>query len=134
MGGRRASQAEVHGHRGSHGGLRKVGRLADPELEEAYAAAWHDWEHDGHAAEWEAVAERLGRGVVTIVPLTSNVDRIYPFPALVRAIDSGLPNDSKAQAEQVRTVSIERVGPLLGRVPVATMAALDDALRLHLQL
>ena len=81
-----------------------------------------------------AVAERLGRGVVTIVPLTSNVDRIYPFPALVRAIDSGLPNDSKAQAEQVRTMPIERVGPLLGRVPVATMAALDDALRLHLQL
>ena len=68
------------------------------------------------------------------MPLTSNVDRIYPIPALVRAIDSGLPNDSKAQAEQVRTVSIERVGPLLGRVPVATMAALDDALRLHLQL
>ena len=68
------------------------------------------------------------------MPLTSNVDRIYPFQALVRAIDSALPNDSKAQAEQVRTVSMERVGPLLGRVPVATMAALDDALRIHLQL
>lgn len=68
------------------------------------------------------------------MPLTSNVDRIYPFQCLVLSIDSGLPNDSKAQAEQVRTVSIERVGPLLGRVPVATMAALDDALRLHLQL
>ena len=68
------------------------------------------------------------------MPLTSNVDRIYPFQALVRAIDSGLPNDSKAQAEQVRTVSIERVGPLVGLVPVATMTALDDAPRLHLQL
>ncbi|MGY1630836.1 hypothetical protein ACI784_03870 [Geodermatophilus sp. SYSU D01186] len=42
--------------------------------------------------------------------------------------------DSKAQAERVRSVAIERIGPALGRVPGELMAALDDALRLHLQL
>lgn len=81
-----------------------------------------------------AVAERLDRGVVTVVPLTSNVAHIYDFQALLPAGATGLRVDSKAQAEQIRSVAVERIGPLVGRVPAASMAALDDALRLHLQL
>ena len=51
-----------------------------------------------------AAATRLGRGVVTVVPVTSATDRVYPFQVLLRAADTGLRNDSKAQAEQVRAV------------------------------
>jgi mRNA interferase MazF len=32
-----------------------------------------------------AVAARLGRGVLTVVPVTSNADRILPFQVLLRA-------------------------------------------------
>ncbi len=39
-----------------------------------------------------------------------------------------------AQAEQVRSVSMDRLGQAAGRVPLTHMAKLDDALRLHLQL
>ena len=81
-----------------------------------------------------AVAERLGRGVITVVPLTSDTARVFPFQVLLTAEDTGLHVDSKAQAEQVRAVSIDRLGPALGSVPLAAMAALDDALRLHLSL
>lgn len=81
-----------------------------------------------------AVAARLGRGVVTVVPVTSSVERVYPFQVLLPAPQTGLRVDSKAQAEQVRSVAVERIGPLIGRVPVALMTVLDDALRLHLQL
>lgn len=81
-----------------------------------------------------ATATRLGRGVVTVVPVTSNVVRVFPFQTLLRADVTGLRVDSKAQAEQVRSVSIERIGPVLGRVPAPVMSQLDDALRLHLQL
>lgn len=81
-----------------------------------------------------AVAERLGRGVVTVVPVTSNTTRVFPFQVLLTAKDTGLHVDSKAQAEQVRAVSVDRLGPALGSVPLAAMAALDDALRLHLSL
>ena len=81
-----------------------------------------------------AAAARLGRGVVTVVPVTSNSTRVLPFQTLLRARDTGLQVDSKAQAEQVRAVAVERVGAVLGRVPAATMTALDDALRLHLHL
>lgn len=80
------------------------------------------------------MAARLGRGVVTVVPVTSNVERVFPFQVLLPAEETHLRRDSKAQAEQVRSVAVERVGPVVGRVPLRLMAALDDALRLHLQL
>jgi mRNA interferase MazF len=42
--------------------------------------------------------------------------------------------DSKAQAEQVRTVAVERLSRLIGRVVPDRMVQVDDALRLHLDL
>lgn len=77
---------------------------------------------------------RLGRGVVTVVPVTSSTDRIYPFQTLLPAAVTGLRRDSKAQAEQVRSITSERLGAVLGRVPAEVMASLDEALRIHLQL
>lgn len=81
-----------------------------------------------------AVAARSGHGVVTVVPVTSNVERVYPFQVLLPVESSGLRVASKAQAEQVRAVSVGRLGPALGRLDAGTLAALDDALRLHLEL
>lgn len=81
-----------------------------------------------------ASAARLGRGVVTVVPVTSNVNQVFPFQTLLPADQTGLRVHSKAQAEQVRSLAIERLGPIIGRVPTQLMAAVDDALRLHLQL
>lgn len=81
-----------------------------------------------------SAAQRLGRGVVTVVPVTSNTTRIFPFQTLLTAAATGLAQDSKAQAEQVRSIAVERLGAVLGQVPADTMTELDDALRLHLQL
>ena len=81
-----------------------------------------------------SIAARLGRGVITVVPVTSNTDRIFPFQALLPADATRLPQDSKAQAEQVRSIAVERLGAILGRASGRVMAQLDDALRLHLQL
>ncbi len=80
------------------------------------------------------VAARLRRGVVTIVPVTSNLRRVYPFQVLLAAEECGLPQDSKAQAEQIRSVSVERIGDQIGAVPFATMDELDNAMRIHLDL
>lgn len=79
-------------------------------------------------------AESLGRGVVTVVPLTSNVTRVLPFQVLVEAGSSGLSRASKIQAEQVRSVAVERLGARVGRLPPETLQELDRALRLHLAL
>lgn len=79
-------------------------------------------------------ASRLGRGVITIVPVTSNLDRVYPFQIYLPAAATGLDNDSKAQAEQVRSIDADRLGDRIGVVPGPLLAALDAALRLHLSL
>ena len=81
-----------------------------------------------------STAQRLGRGVVTVVPVTSNTERVYPFQVLLVAQDTGLAADSKAQAEQVRSIAVERVGPQVGTLTAELQSALDEALRLHLAL
>lgn len=79
-------------------------------------------------------ASRLGRGMVTIVPVTSNVERIYPFQVLLTARTTGLDGDTKAQAEQVRSVAVQRVGHRIGTLANEELAELDEALRVHLAL
>ena len=47
---------------------------------------------------------------------------------------TGLAADSKAQAEQVRCVAVERIGRRIGLLSAELQSALDEALRLHLAL
>lgn len=75
-----------------------------------------------------------GRGVITVVPVTSNTARVYPFQVLLEPSRSGLPVESKAQAEQIRSVDVKRVGPKLGAVAPDVMRRVDAAVRLHLGL
>lgn len=77
-------------------------------------------------------ADRLGRGVITVVPVTSNVDRVYDFQVALPSAATGLERDSKAQAEQIRSVAVERIGARLGTVPDAILRDLEVAIRLHL--
>jgi mRNA interferase MazF len=72
--------------------------------------------------------------VLTVVPITSNTGRVFPFQVLRDAASCGLDRDSKAQAEQVREVAVERLLHRIGAVPGAQLARLDTALRLHLAL
>lgn len=81
-----------------------------------------------------SMAALRGRGVVTVIPVTTNVERIHPFQVFLPAGQSGLDRDSKAQAEQVRAVAADRVRHKLGSVPASLMDEVDDALRLHLAL
>lgn len=69
-----------------------------------------------------------------MVPVTSAINRVFPFQVRLAADVTGLRVESKAQAEHVRSVSVERLGKVIGRVPVHPMSQLNDALRLHLQL
>lgn len=79
-------------------------------------------------------AQALGRGVVTVVPVTSNVRRVRSFQILLRATETGLRMDSKAQAEQIRAVDVARLGERLGALPPEKLRQLEDALRIHLEL
>lgn len=81
-----------------------------------------------------ATAQRLGCGVVTVVPLTSNTQRVASFQVLLESAATGLSLDSKAQIEQMRAVAIERIGSRIGSVPSGILPQIDAAIRLHLAL
>lgn len=72
---------------------------------------------------------------VTVLPITSNLNRVYPFEVLLQLSDSGLPKPSKVQAQQVRTISKQRItGEMIGKLREELMQLVDAALKLHLAL
>ena len=80
-------------------------------------------------------AANRSSAVVTVVPVTSNITHVFPFEVLLPAKDTGLGKDSKAMAQQVRTLDKGRLGlNPVGQVPSGLMLQIDAALRLHLAL
>jgi len=80
-------------------------------------------------------ANNRAADTVTIIPITSNVTRVYPFEVLITPEDSGLPKPSKVQAQQVRTISKQRLGAnVVGNLNPEMMQLIDAALKLHLDL
>jgi mRNA interferase MazF len=69
---------------------------------------------------------------VTIIPVTSQVDRIFPFQVLIPAGDGGLETASKALCEQIRTVSRQRLRERLGRLSPERLQEIRAALDRHL--
>ncbi len=78
--------------------------------------------------------QALDRGVVTVVPITSNILKVYPFQVHLPRKITGLDVDSKAQIEQIRAVAISRIGRRVGRLTADLEERMDAALKLHLAL
>jgi mRNA interferase MazF len=73
--------------------------------------------------------------VVTVVPLTSNVAKVYPFEVFVSQDASGLTKNSKAMPQQIRSISKQRItGNALGQLSDEIMVLIEAALKLHLDL
>ena len=67
---------------------------------------------------------------VQVVPLTSNVDRLYPSEALVRV----RAKKHKAMADQLTTVSKARLQNRVGRLSQADRQAVEQAIKVQLEL
>ncbi|MZD08222.1 type II toxin-antitoxin system PemK/MazF family toxin [Streptomyces sp. SID5785] len=80
------------------------------------------------------MADRAGRGVLAVVPVTSNVTHVRSFQVLLSAVECGLQRDSKAQCEQIRALDLARFGKRIGVVPAPLMKDIDRALRQQLAL
>lgn len=88
----------------------------------------------GNEASIQA-ALRHGRGVVTIVPTTTNTGHRGPMHVTLQPTRlNGLRAPSKAQAEQIRSVDVGRLGQSIGRLGANDLEAIDEALRYHLAL
>lgn len=73
-------------------------------------------------------------GTVTVVPITTKVEHVYDFQVFLPAGTGGLPRDSKARAEQIRTVSVGRLNERIGALADEISTTIDDAIRLYLGL
>ena len=67
---------------------------------------------------------------VQVVPLTSNVERVYPSEALVQSEGES----RKAMADQIATVSKSRLVEKTGRLSGKDMQRLEHAISVQLQL
>ena len=73
--------------------------------------------------------------VVQVVPLTRIPERsLRPYETRVGSPDSGLAKPSRSVANQIRTISRDRIGTVVGRITPDEEAALDLALRIQLAL
>ncbi|EKE01543.1 MAG: hypothetical protein ACD_21C00106G0003 [uncultured bacterium] len=72
---------------------------------------------------------------VTIIPITSNTKKIFPFEVLLETKHSRLEKISKAQCHQIRTISKLRVSSnAVGIINKETMEKVEHAIKLHLDL
>lgn len=80
-------------------------------------------------------ANNRAGSTVTVLPITSNVTRVYPFEVPLEADESGLAKPSKVQAQQIRTIAKERLsGKPMGALSFDRMHQVEAAIRLHLGL
>ena len=69
---------------------------------------------------------------VTILPITSGTEKIYPFETFLSSKESGLPKDSKVKCNQIRTIDKKRLVKSLGKVSEEKLKEIESALLIHL--
>ncbi|MBI4744810.1 MAG: type II toxin-antitoxin system PemK/MazF family toxin [Actinobacteria bacterium] len=70
--------------------------------------------------------------IVTVIPITSNTEKVYPFEVFFSSNKSGLYKNSKAKCNQIRTVDKKRLIKSLGSITPEKLKEIENALRIHL--
>lgn len=71
---------------------------------------------------------------VTVLPVTSNTEKVYPYEVRIKPAGSGLKNESKVKANQIRTIDKGRLGRKPGTLTNEKMQEVDGAMKIHLYL
>jgi mRNA interferase MazF len=69
---------------------------------------------------------------VTVIPVTSATKKIYPFETFIPAGEVGLKKDSKAKANQIRTVDKLRLVQSIGSLSDDKVTEIVRAVGIHL--
>ena len=74
-------------------------------------------------------------GTVTVLPITSKkLKKTYPFELLLPKGTRNLPQDSKAKADQIRTLDKTRLVKHIGKLKKEHQDLLNKAIKIHLAL
>ena len=69
---------------------------------------------------------------VTVVPISTNIRRIFPFQVRIPAGEGGLTRESKVLCEQIRTLARSRLSQHLGSLSAQRLQEIRAALDRHL--
>lgn len=69
---------------------------------------------------------------ITVLPLTSKTEKIYPFETLLAKKETQLPEDSKVKSNQIRTLDKKRLVKLFSRISKESLKKIEEALLIHL--
>ncbi|MCL4513338.1 MAG: type II toxin-antitoxin system PemK/MazF family toxin [Candidatus Eremiobacteraeota bacterium] len=69
---------------------------------------------------------------VTVLPITSQTDKVYPFEALIPPGLGNLLKPSKVKSNQIRTVDKKRLVKFIGTLEEKIMEDVDRSLLIHL--
>jgi len=74
-------------------------------------------------------------GTITVLPIASmNLGKIYPFEVKLPKGVGNLPKGSKVKADQIRTLDKRRIIKVIGMLGDESMARIESALKIHLEL
>ena len=65
---------------------------------------------------------------------SSRIDKVYPFEIFISKGAANLDKDSKAKANQIRTIDKKRIVSELEELPKDLMKKLETAIKIHLGL
>ena len=71
---------------------------------------------------------------VTVLPITSKTEKIYPFENLLTKEECGMPVDSKVKSNQIRTIDKRRLVKLLNSISQNKLKQVEQSLLIHLGL
>ncbi len=72
--------------------------------------------------------------LVTIVPITSQTEKIYPYEVLINKDESGLNKNSKIKCNQIRTIDKLRLTKKAGTISKDKLDQIERAICLHLDI
>lgn len=71
---------------------------------------------------------------ITVLPITSNTSKIFPFEVFLKAGYAILSKDSKVKTDQVRTIVKSRLIKEVGVLSDDIVTLIEDALKIHLSI
>jgi mRNA interferase MazF len=71
---------------------------------------------------------------VTVLPITSKTEKVYPFETLLESATAGLTVKSKVKCNQIRTVDNERLVKNIGSLSEDEIQQVETALLIHLNI
>ena len=69
---------------------------------------------------------------ITVIPITSTTEKVYPFETLLPSQKSELSKNSKAKCNQIRTIDKNRLVKSIGKVSIGKLKEIKGSLLIHL--